>query len=158
MTKQQRIQLVDDINAFIVNNPTLFAANSTMTWKDFLAHFTQFFPYLKGAKPLGARRIVATNANYPFINAYNSLNKCLAAHGLYMKSKGSCTSFKILDASNTQKRLAAYAKHERNLADRRNELALGVRFNNGIPAVLSAAQKAYAVDRIAAQCLSHPYN
>lgn len=113
-------QLTAAINSYIDANPTAFTYGSTFTWQQFRKQFSQFFPELKGANP---RRTVDA---VKYLGAYNSLNRILAVHGLYIKASHYYTKFTILSsAKEVDKRLTGYLSHIDNLAARRTALYKG---------------------------------
>ena len=146
-------QLTAAINSYIDANPTAFTYGSTFTWKQFRKQFSKFFPELSKANP----RFTADSIK--FVGAYNSLNRILAVHGLYMKASHYYTKFTILSSSKEiDKRLKSYMSHIDVLSNRRVALYKGnANRVAGIPYSFSDVNRidTNPVDR---SCLTANYN
>lgn len=110
-------QLTAAINSYIDANPSLFTYGSSLTWRQFRKQFSKFFPELVKANPR------FTTDSVKFVGAYNSLNRILAVHGLYMKASHYYTKFTILSsATEVDKRINSYQRHMLTLGARRMSL------------------------------------
>lgn len=144
MNRKQKQQLVDALNNYFNKNPQMLIPGTRMSWKRFRQRFSKFFPNLTSSPHTGK------GAYMPYLDAYNNINKVLAASGIYMKSKDYYSEFII--SENVPAKINNYKRHSDALLSRQSTLAAGHASASGKIQNLPTTAKA-AIAKTIAPCV-----